>query len=60
MMQNTTITMKPERFRWLAAVIYANPSHQIRSRTHLQMQMYLLQRLGLPSDYQFKMQLSSP
>jgi len=47
--------MKTERFRWLAAIIHANPQHKLIGRTRLQKQMYLLQQLGLPADYQFRM-----
>ena len=47
--------MQHERFRWLAAVIYAHPNHELHGRTRLQKEIYLLQRLGMPSDYDFRM-----
>jgi len=52
--------MKPERFRWLAAVVYAHPDHRLVGRTRLQKVMWLLQRLELPSDYDFRMHHYGP
>lgn len=52
--------MKPERFRWIAAVVYAHPNHKVVGRTRLQKTMRLLQQLGLPVDYDFRMHYYGP
>lgn len=52
--------MKTERFRWLAAVMAAQPGGELVGRTRLQKTMRLLQRLGLPSDYVFRMHHYGP
>lgn len=52
--------MKTERFRWLAGVIAAHPDMRLVGRTRLQKAMRLLQRLGLPCDYEFKMHHYGP
>lgn len=46
--------MNPERFRWLAALIYAHPDHQLVGRTRLQKETWLLQRKDMPSGYDFR------
>jgi len=51
---------KPERFRWIAAVIFAHPGHTVYGRTRLQKEMLLLQRCGLPADYDFRMHYYGP
>lgn len=52
--------MKTERFRWLAGVIAAHPEGRLVGRTRLQKTMSLLQRLGMPCDYEFKMHFYGP
>ncbi len=47
--------MKIERFRWIASLIAAHPNHKLVGRTRLQKELYLLQRLGMPSDYDYVM-----
>lgn len=44
----------------LQAVIAAHPSHQIVGKTRLQKTIYLLQRLGLPTSYEFEMHFYGP
>jgi uncharacterized protein YwgA len=39
------------KFWTLAAVIAAHPNGEVEGRTRLQKSVYLLQRLGLPTDY---------
>lgn len=45
--------MKPEKFRYLAGVIAAHPERRVVGRTRLQKTIKLLQRVGLPTDYDF-------
>src|SRR5207248_345707 len=45
--------MKLEKFRYLAAVVAAHPERRIVGRTRLQKTVKLLQRLGLPTDYDY-------
>ncbi len=45
--------MNPEKFRILAQVVAAHPGSQVVGRTRLQKTIKLLQRLGLPTDYDY-------
>ena len=49
-----------ERFRWLAGVIAAHPHRDVYGRTRLQKTVKLLQRLGLPTDYSYKIFFYGP
>jgi hypothetical protein len=52
--------MKVEGFRWLAGLISAHPGGKLHGRTRLQKSVRLLQRIGMPSDYEFKMHHYGP
>ena len=52
--------MNPERFRLLAAVIAAHPERQIIGRIRLQKTIKLLQRIGLPTDYDYMLHFYGP
>ncbi|MCK4856641.1 MAG: hypothetical protein KAT58_01615 [candidate division Zixibacteria bacterium] len=52
--------MNPERFRLLAAVIAAHPEGQVIGRTRLQKTVKLLQRLDLPTDYDYMLHFYGP
>jgi uncharacterized protein YwgA len=52
--------MKNESSRWLAAVVAAHPSHEVIGRTRLQKTVWLLQRLGLPTDYVYTLHFYGP
>ncbi|HHL39548.1 MAG TPA: hypothetical protein ENJ37_03480 [Deltaproteobacteria bacterium] len=52
--------MNPERFRLLAAVIAAHPGRQVIGRTRLQKTIKLLQRIGLPTDYDYMLHFYGP
>ena len=52
--------MNVERFRWVAAVVAAHPGGRVVGRTRLQKEMRLLQRLGMPSDYDFRIHYYGP
>jgi len=52
--------MNHERFRLLAAVIAAHPDGQVVGRTRLQKTVKLLQRLGLPTDYDYMLHFYGP
>jgi uncharacterized protein YwgA len=45
--------MKTEKFRFLAGVVAAHPEGKVVGRTRLQKTIKLLQRVGLPTDYDF-------
>jgi uncharacterized protein YwgA len=45
--------MKTEKFRYLAGVIAAHEGRKVVGRTRLQKTIKLLQRLGLPTDYDY-------
>ena len=49
-----------ENSRWLAAVVAAHPRHEVIGRTRLQKTVWLLQRLGLPTDYVFSLHFYGP
>lgn len=52
--------MKTERFRWLAGLIAAHSDRKLVGRTRLQKEVWLLQRKGLPSGYDFRMHYFGP
>ncbi|HLN28466.1 MAG TPA: hypothetical protein VK395_12060 [Gemmataceae bacterium] len=45
--------MKTEKFRYLAGIVAAHPGRKVVGRTRLQKTVKLLQRLGLPTDYDY-------
>jgi hypothetical protein len=49
-----------ENFRWLAAVIASHPNNEVIGRTRLQKTIWLLQRLGLPTDYSYSLHFYGP
>src|SRR3990172_7393227 len=49
-----------ENFRWLAGVIATHKDRQIVGRTRLQKEIKLLQRLDLPTRYQFTIHFYGP
>jgi hypothetical protein len=49
-----------ERFRWLAAVIAAQPNRELVSRIRLQKAVKLLQGIGLPTAYGFTLHFRGP
>jgi uncharacterized protein len=49
-----------ENWRWLTAVIAAHPNHEVFGRTRLQKTVWLLQRLGMPTDYSFSLHFYGP
>lgn len=52
--------MAIENWRWLAAVIAAHPNREVVGRTRLQKTVWLLQRLGLPTDYVYSLHFYGP
>ena len=49
-----------ERFQWLAAIIAAHPGNKVIGRTRLQKSVKLLQRLGVPTDFSYKLHHYGP
>ncbi|MCC6575009.1 MAG: hypothetical protein IT462_14625 [Planctomycetes bacterium] len=49
-----------EDFRWLAAVIAAHKNGEVVGRTRLQKTVWLLQRLGLPTEYSYMIHFYGP
>jgi uncharacterized protein YwgA len=49
-----------ERFQWLAAIIAAHPEHKVVGRIRLQKTVKLLQRLGAPTGFGYKLHLYGP
>ena len=49
-----------EQFRWLAGVIAAHDDRRIVGRTRLQKTIYLLQRKGLPTDFDYSLHFYGP
>ncbi len=49
-----------EKFRYLAAVIAAHPDRQVVGRTRLQKTVKLLQRIGVPMDYDYMIHFYGP
>ena len=52
--------MIPEKFRYLQGVIAAHSQHTVHGRTRLQKTMRLLQRVGLPTDYDYTLFFYGP
>ncbi|HLX60713.1 MAG TPA: hypothetical protein VKX17_05470 [Planctomycetota bacterium] len=52
--------MNPLRFFWLSAVIAAHPNRTVVGRTRLQKTIKLLQRLGMPTDYDYSIHFYGP
>jgi uncharacterized protein YwgA len=52
--------MAIENWRWLTAVIAAHPNHEVFGRTRLQKTVWLLQRLGMPTDYAYSLHFYGP
>ncbi|HRJ77170.1 MAG TPA: hypothetical protein PLF37_01535 [Planctomycetota bacterium] len=52
--------MRYESFRWLASVIGAHPENKVVGRTRLQKTIWLLQRLGLKTDYTYRTHFYGP
>jgi len=52
--------MAIENSRWLAAVIANHPNHEVFGRTRLQKTVWLLQRLGMPTDYAYSLHFYGP
>jgi uncharacterized protein YwgA len=49
-----------EQFRWLAGVIAAHQDRKVVGRTRLQKTIYLLQRKGLPTDFDYMLHFYGP
>ena len=49
-----------EQFRWLAGVIAAHHDRKVVGRTRLQKTIYLLQRTGLPTDFDYSLHFYGP
>ncbi len=52
--------MITEKYQWLAAVIAAHPDRTLVGRTRLQKTVRLLQRIGAPVDYSYRMHHYGP
>lgn len=52
--------MRTESFWWLAAVIAEHENKRVVGNTRLQKEIWLLQRLGLPTDYSYKVHFYGP
>ena len=52
--------MSTEGFLWLAALIHAHPDGQVVGRTRLQKEVKLLQRLGFPTSYGYRIHFYGP
>ena len=52
--------MPMEKFRILASVIHAHDDHTVTGRVRLQKTVRLLQRMGLPTDYGFRLHFHGP
>ena len=49
-----------ENANWLTSVVSAHPNHEVVGRTRLQKTICLLQRLGMPTDYEFSLHFFGP
>jgi len=54
-LKSTAAYFRPENWRWLAAVIAAHPNHEVYGRTRLQKTVWLLQSMGMPTDYVYSL-----
>ncbi len=52
--------MITEKYQWLASIIAAHPDHKLIGRTRLQKTAWLLQRLGAPIEYEYRMYFYGP
>ncbi len=52
--------MVNENWHWLTAVIAAHPNREVVGRTRLQKTVWLMQRLGLPTDYVYSLHFYGP
>ncbi len=52
--------MSTEGFLWLASLIQAHPDGKVVGRTRLQKEVKLLQRLGFPTSYGYKIHFYGP
>src|SRR5690242_7678931 len=52
--------MAIENANWLTSVIAAHPNQEVIGRTRLQKTVRLLQRLGMPTDYEFSLHFYGP
>ncbi|HEX8296777.1 MAG TPA: hypothetical protein VF593_10775 [Chthoniobacteraceae bacterium] len=52
--------MPAEKFRYLQGVIAAHEDHTVHGRTRLQKTVRLLQRIGLPTDYDYTLFFYGP
>lgn len=52
--------MAVENWRWLAAIIAAHPSRELIGRTRLQKTVWLLQRIGMPTNYVYSLHFYGP
>jgi len=52
--------MNTEGFLWLAALIAAHPERKVVGRTRLQKEVKLLQSLGFPTTYGYKLHFYGP
>jgi uncharacterized protein YwgA len=52
--------MNPDSFLMLAGIIASHHNRQVQGRTRLQRTVWLLQRIGFPTDYQFSLFFGGP
>lgn len=52
--------MAIENWRWLVTVIAEHPNHEVVGRTRLQKTVWLLQRLGMPTNYSYSLHFYGP
>jgi uncharacterized protein YwgA len=52
--------MRIESFWWLAAVVAEHDNRRVVGNTRLQKEIWLLQRLGLPTDYSYRVHFYGP
>jgi uncharacterized protein YwgA len=52
--------MANESWQWLAAIIAGHPNHEVFGRTRLQKTVWLLQRLGMPTEYVYSLHFYGP
>ncbi len=52
--------MKYQDHQWIASLIASHPDGKIHGRTRLQKEVKLLQRLGFPTDYSYKIHFYGP
>jgi uncharacterized protein YwgA len=52
--------MKFEEYEWVAAVVNAHPGQKVAGRTRIQKTVKLLQRLGMPTAYRYRIHHFGP